>query len=129
MERRRVIRVAIVFAAAAGATAVALGAWLAHGAGLTPAAAAQARTALDYQFWHVLALLGAALVGDRWPGRVATMAAALFMGGMLLFCGGLYLLALRGLPWGAHLAPIGGLLLIAGWLALAWHGFIAIRRS
>jgi uncharacterized membrane protein YgdD (TMEM256/DUF423 family) len=128
MERRRVTRAAIVFAAMAGAAAVALGAWLAHGAGLTPAAAAQARTALDYQFWHVLALLGAVLVAGRWPGRAATLAAALFMGGMALFCGGLYLLALGGLSWAAHLAPFGGMLLIAGWLTLAWHGLASVRR-
>jgi uncharacterized membrane protein YgdD (TMEM256/DUF423 family) len=52
--------------------------------------------------------------------RIAALA---FCTGIVLFCGSLYLLAL-GAPRGfGAVTPIGGVALIAGWLALAWHAW------
>lgn len=103
--------------AAAGAIAVALGAFGAHALhGVLDADALRTwHTAVEYQFWHALALL--ALVrapASRWRGA----AAAAFCLGMLLFCASLYALAL-GAPRAIGAAtPVGGALLIAGWICL-----------
>jgi uncharacterized membrane protein YgdD (TMEM256/DUF423 family) len=76
-------------------------------------------TAVQYHFWHALALLG---VGLAWPhagGPWLRAAGWLFVAGLVLFCGSLYALAL-GAPRQTGLAtPIGGGALIFGWLALA----------
>jgi uncharacterized membrane protein YgdD (TMEM256/DUF423 family) len=102
---------------AAGAIAVALGAFGAHAlSGVLDADALRIwHTAVEYQFWHALALL--ALV--RAPASRWRLAAALAFGlGMLLFCASLYALAL-GAPHAIGAAtPVGGILLIAGWICL-----------
>src|SRR3546814_20707974 len=77
-------------------------------------------------------LLGlAALVGSLAPAaaRRAGIAAALFLAGTLLFCGSLYLKALDLAALTDPLAPAGGFLLMAGWLALAWPGLGLIGRA
>jgi uncharacterized membrane protein YgdD (TMEM256/DUF423 family) len=51
-------------------------------------------------------------------GRPVRLPAWLFAGGIALFSGSLYLLAGSGARWAGPLTPLGGLLLIAGWLAL-----------
>ena len=75
------------------------------------------RTAVEYQFLHALALLVLALQPDskrfRWP-------TALWSAGVLLFSGSLYALVLTEQRNFAYLTPLGGVSLIAGWLALAW---------
>lgn len=69
-------------------------------------------TAVAYQMWHALALLGlAALHKDISAGPSATA----WILGVLLFSGSLYGLALGGPPWLGPVTPLGGLLLIAGW--------------
>ena len=80
-------------------------------------------TAVDYQMWHALALLALAALTPR-PGVVVP---ALFALGVLGFSGSLYALALggNGSLWGP-VTPIGGSLLIVGWLALVVR---ALRRG
>ena len=77
------------------------------------------QTALHYQFFHALGLLGLGLLLDRLPLRTLQAAGWLLFAGVLLFCGSLYLL-LAGAPrmFGV-LTPIGGLALIAGWIVAA----------
>lgn len=101
-----------------GAGAVLLGAWGAHGLrGVLDAQALDVwRTAVRFQFWHVLALLAAALVPGT--GRARRVALWAFSVGIVLFCGSLYALA-----WGAPAAigfvtPLGGLAFVLGWVAL-----------
>jgi len=74
------------------------------------------QTAVQYQLWHALALLLTAALPLRRPAPVAW----LFGLGALIFSGSLYLMALGGPRWFGAITPIGGLLLIAGWLALGW---------
>ena len=105
-----------------GFVAVAAGAFGAHAlrARLTPGDLEIFETAARYQMYHALALFAAAWAVARWPGGAAQAAGWLFLGGTLVFSGSLYLLVLTGQRWLGAITPIGGLALLAGWLALAW---------
>ncbi len=104
--------------ALAGLASVAMAAFAAHGlTGLAPAARHMIASALQMQGWHALALLGTGLWAPH-GGRWADAAGAAFVAGLLLFCGGVYGLAIFGLP-SAAVAPIGGTLLMLGWALLA----------
>jgi uncharacterized membrane protein YgdD (TMEM256/DUF423 family) len=77
------------------------------------------QTALHYQFFHALGLLGLGLLLDRLPLRTLQAAGWLLFAGVLFFCGSLYLL-LAGAPrLVGVLTPIGGLALIAAWCLAA----------
>ena len=104
--------------ALAGAVAVALSAWLAHGAParLDAAQLGMAQNAATMLGWHALALLATGLWAERWTGRLPHLAGGAFALGLLLFCGGV-LGAVAGARLGP-VAPAGGLLLIGGWLFL-----------
>jgi uncharacterized membrane protein YgdD (TMEM256/DUF423 family) len=87
-------------------------------------------TAAKYQMYHAPALLAVgllALSGQR--GRALNLAGWLFLVGVLIFSGTLYALAFTGIPWLGAITPIGGLALIAGWVALAFAGSPAIKAS
>lgn len=72
--------------------------------------------AVRYQFYHAFALIAAGILQRLdLAGKVA---APLFTAGIVIFSGSLYILSLSGNTiWGA-VTPIGGLCLIAGWIAL-----------
>jgi uncharacterized membrane protein YgdD (TMEM256/DUF423 family) len=77
------------------------------------------QTALHYQFFHALGLLGLGILLDRLPLRTLQAAGWLLFSGVLLFCGSLYLL-LAGAPrLVGVLTPLGGLALIAAWCLAA----------
>lgn len=100
-----------VLAALSAAIAVAAGAFGAHGAS-SPQAAEWLRTGGMYQLVHAVAAI--AIMGmARGP------AAALLAGGAI-FGFTLYAMALGAPRWLGAVTPIGGSLLIAGWLWLAW---------
>jgi uncharacterized membrane protein YgdD (TMEM256/DUF423 family) len=105
-----------------GFLAVAAGAFGAHAlrARLTPADLAIFETAARYQMYHALALVAAAWAVGRWPGGAAQAAGWLFLAGTLVYSGSLYLLVFTGQRWLGAITPIGGVGLLAGWLALAW---------
>lgn len=106
--------------AIAGFLAVALGAFGAH--------ALKSRLSADilnifevgvrYHFYHALALLAVAWACSRWPGSLAVASGWLFITGIVIFSGSLYLLAFSGLRWFGAITPIGGLAFLAGWLCL-----------
>jgi uncharacterized membrane protein YgdD (TMEM256/DUF423 family) len=98
-------------AALAAALAVAAGAFGAHGA--SGQAAEWLRTGGQYQLIHAVAALVALRLEARGPGW-------LFVAGGALFAGTLYLMALGAPRWLGAITPIGGTLLIGGWLWLAW---------
>jgi uncharacterized membrane protein YgdD (TMEM256/DUF423 family) len=78
-------------------------------------------TGVRYQMYHVLATLGAALVSTARPeASLPVVAGWLFLAGILIFSGSLYLLVFTGQRrWGA-VTPLGGLAFIAGWVCLAF---------
>lgn len=114
----------IVLGALAGLGAVAMAALAAHGlGGLDPAALSMVRSGVEMQGWHALALLACGLWAPR-GGRLADCAGAAFALGLLLFCGGVYAVGLFGIRLGA-MAPVGGTLLMLGWLLLAVSALVA----
>ena len=102
--------------------AVGLGAFGAHGlrGRLTPELLDVFETAARYQMYHALGLLAVAWAADRWPGGATAAAGWLFVVGIVLFSGSLYLLSLTGTRWLGAITPLGGAAFLAGWLALAW---------
>ena len=103
--------------AVAGFLAVALGAFGAHGLhGLLEKnnMVEVWRTASTYHLIHAAVLL---FVADRLP--CARLAWGLFMAGIVLFSGSLYLLAATGLHWLGAITPLGGICLLGGWMVLA----------
>ena len=116
-------RMALGCAAVLLFVAVALGAFGAHAlkAKVAPELMSVYQTAVQYHFWHALGLLGVGILLLHKPDNGALVAAAwLLVAGLVIFCGGLYALALTGVRgWGA-VAPIGGAAFLAAWAALAW---------
>lgn len=107
------------------ALAVMLGAFGAHG--LKHMASAQQlewwHTATQYFFWHALGLLVLGVLAKAVPAFTVKMPFSLLQLGLIIFCGSLYLMAL-GLPrWLGAITPVGGVLMITGWLTLAWLAF------
>lgn len=105
------------------ALAVMLGAFGAHGlkARATEAQLAWWSTATDYFFYHAIGLLGLAIIAKVIPQLPIKISFILMQLGIILFCGSLYIMAL-GLPRGlGAITPIGGALMIAAWLLLAWN--------
>jgi uncharacterized membrane protein YgdD (TMEM256/DUF423 family) len=119
-------RVALVrLAAALCFLAVALGAFGAHAL----KAALQSSGMVDvwnkavlYHFVHAVALLALALAGT---GNRATY--FLLVGGVVLFSGSLYTMALTNVRWLGAITPLGGLAFLAGWLCLAWGAATKMR--
>lgn len=108
-------RLWIALGALNGAMAVAAAAYVAHAA-TDPARARALASAVQMQGWHALALLVCGLWGAAggWPVHVA---GTLFTLGMLLFCGAVWVPQFGG-PGLGMVAPVGGTMLIAGWLVL-----------
>jgi len=76
-------------------------------------------TAADYQMYHGLALLAVGLLSTMKPKRSLQIAGWSFVGGVVLFSGSLYVLTLTGNTKLGMITPIGGLLFLVGWVALA----------
>ena len=130
-------RLWLICGALLGGTAVALGAYRAHGletklrVGLGDDAQGQAAvakrlsdcdTAVRYQMFQALALLAVGLLAERRSGKLLVAAGSCFLLGIVLFAGPLYLSSLfdRHLHWAV--IPTGGGLMIAGWGVLAVAG-------
>jgi len=122
MERRF-----LFLASLGGGLAVILGAFGAHvlKGRLDPAHLEIFDVAVRYHMYHALALLGLASVLSRRPAdRTLHAAGWLFLAGMVLFSGSLYLLTFTGIRSLGVITPLGGLAFIAGWLSVA----LAARR-
>jgi uncharacterized membrane protein YgdD (TMEM256/DUF423 family) len=76
------------------------------------------KTAADYQLWHALATVAAALIAVRWASGAASAAGWCFVVGVLVFSGSLYALALTDRRTLGAVTPLGGVLLLAGWALL-----------
>jgi uncharacterized membrane protein YgdD (TMEM256/DUF423 family) len=118
----------LLLASIFGGLAVGLGAFGAHALGdrLGPSLLNTYEIAVRYQFYHALALVAVIVVLGRWPtASAAVVAGWLFVAGILIFSGSLYLLVFTGVRWLGAITPIGGVAFIAGWACLAW---VALRN-
>ncbi|MFT3929712.1 MAG: DUF423 domain-containing protein [Spongiibacteraceae bacterium] len=112
----------LVIAAINGFLAVALGAFGAHGLKqkLSADMLAVYQTGVQYHFYHTLALFGVALLMLQLPqSALLRWSAGLFLIGMIIFSGSLYVLAISGIRWLGAITPLGGVAFLAGWALLA----------
>ncbi|MGB6036952.1 MAG: DUF423 domain-containing protein [Cryomorphaceae bacterium] len=118
------------------AMAVVLGALGAHAleALISPEQLDSFKTGVRYQAWHSLALVILGFSGNHLLSKKSLkILTSLFVGGIIFFSISIYLLNTRELlgieSWKSFLGPItpiGGLLLISGWMFL---GFQAVRNK
>jgi uncharacterized membrane protein YgdD (TMEM256/DUF423 family) len=113
IEQSRIAPVGALLAA----IGIGLGAFGAHGlrAVLDEAALGWWHTAVQYQMWNAIGLVALGAL----PRRLG-LAALLIGAGVLVFSGSLYVMALTGARWLGMVTPIGGALMIAGWVSAAW---------
>ena len=118
-------------AALLGALAVMLGAFAAHGLKqiLNVDTLQIFETAVRYQFYHVFALLAVGILYAAYPGKFMKWAGNLFIAGIIIFSGSLYLLCYvkqNQLPlnWIGAITPFGGAAFIIGWIML----FVAVVK-
>ena len=121
-----IARIWIGCGALVGLSAVAMAAAAAHSlpAQFDAASMQMVRSALEMQGWHALALMFTGLWASR-GGIIAHLAGGAFVIGILLFCGAVYALALFNVHLAA-VAPLGGTLLMLGWLLV---GLSVFRRA
>jgi uncharacterized membrane protein YgdD (TMEM256/DUF423 family) len=124
------IRLFICVAAIDGFLSVLLGAFAAHGlSGLLTAKALQLwHTAVQYQMYHVFALLAVAGLLHHQSSKALILAGLAFILGSFLFCSSLYALALGAPAAIGIITPFGGLSFLVGWLALFFAGW-QMKRS
>ena len=115
-------RTLVVLAAGFAFTAVAAGAFGAHALKerLSSESLGIFETGARYQMYHALALFVVAWAGTRWEAGQFAWSGWLFVAGIVIFSGSLYLLALTGTRWLGAITPIGGACFLAGWISLAW---------
>jgi len=113
-------------AAVLGALSVAIGAFAAHTLkrNISDYALEIFETAVKYQFYHVFALLAVGIVYKEFPNKLLKWSGILFIAGIILFSGSLYILSaikavmLPGYNWIGAFTPLGGLCFITGWICL-----------
>lgn len=114
-------------------TAVALGAFAAHGlkAVVAPEQLTTFETGVRYQFYHAFALMGLGLLSRQNDNRYYRWAGWAFVAGIICFSGSLYLLSCREVlgisswKWLGPVTPLGGLMFLGGWCLL----LLGIRSS
>lgn len=109
-----------LWGALSGFVAVLAGAFGAHAlrAHLPSDLLAAFETGARYQMYHALALCVVAWAVTQWPTQLIRLSGWLFIAGTALFSGSLYVLALTGTTWWGAVTPVGGVLLLGGWLTL-----------
>lgn len=111
----------LIFGAILGLLGVMVGAFGAHALKETLEKAenmATYETAVKYQFYHALALVLTGILFKEFPNQWTNYAGYSFFVGSIIFSGSLYLICFTGIKTFGAVAPIGGSLLILGWLFL-----------
>ena len=116
-------KIVLMISALSGMLAVGLGAFGAHALkerlsinGLE----STYQTAVQYHFYHTLALLVVGLLLIKYPNQWLNFSSYSTMAGIILFSGSLYALAISGVRWLGAITPLGGLCFILGWIFLLW---------
>lgn len=119
-------KIFITLASLSAMLAVALGAFGAHAlkGRLDEYALGVFQTAVQYHFYHSLALLAVGVLAVSQPQTVLLKTSGwMFFLGILVFSGSLYLLSTTGVRWLGAITPLGGLAFLAGWACLAAIGW------
>jgi uncharacterized membrane protein YgdD (TMEM256/DUF423 family) len=114
--------------ATSGFLSVVLGAFSAHGLEglISDRRMENFQTAVQYQIFHTLAMLGIVCIEDRFlQSKYRIYSAVFLLLGIFLFSGSLYLLAVTDITWLGMITPLGGSAFIIGWIML----FLAAQRS
>ena len=109
-----------------GLISVALGAFAAHSLKqhISDYALGIFETGVRYQFYHVFALLASGILYKDFQNKFIKLSGGLFITGMILFSGSLYILTyikaamVPGYNWVGAITPFGGLCFIVGWFFL-----------
>lgn len=121
------MRLIIIISALFGAIGVLLGAFGAHAFEDELISAGRLdtyRTAIQYHFYHTLAaLLSSILIKDSVQLQKAKTASILFLTGVLLFSGSLYILCFTSFTSIAYVTPVGGVFFLAGWIWLSYAAY------
>lgn len=126
-------KVMVLIGAVLGGLSVTLGAFGAHGmpryletqgisAALIEKRLDDWEVASRYLMYHALAVLACGVLAHLRPSLALSIAAWFFILGTLIFSGMLYVLVLTETPWLGRIVPIGGVLMIFGWISLAYAG-------
>ncbi len=126
----------LITASVIGTLSVALGAFGAHALKtmIDEKALAVFETAVRYQFYHMFALLAVAVLYQNFPGKLMLWAGRLFIAGIILFSGSLYLLTylqaqnITRLKWVGAITPLGGVAFIVGWVLIAVAVAVAKKK-
>lgn len=124
------MRLWMVLGAVNGFLAVAAGAFGAHGlkSRLTANGMLDVfETGARYHMYHALAMLAVAWMATQTPSRLVPASGWCFLGGIVLFSGSLYALAITNVKMLGAITPFGGGLFLAGWFLLALSAFSATR--
>lgn len=79
------------------------------------------QTAVDFQFFHGLGIIGVTLAGlRRVTGKLVWVAAWMLVAGTVLFCGSIYATTLGAPDFLGSAAPYGGIAFMLGWLLFAF---------
>ena len=116
----------ITLGSLSGMLAVVFGAFGAHAlkGRLDEYATGVFETAVQYHFYHSLALLAVGIIALHQPQTALLRSSGwLFFLGLVVFSGSLYLLSITGIRWLGAITPLGGLSFIAGWACLAATGW------
>lgn len=120
MKPKQIIQISAIL----GMLAVVLGAFGAHGLAAHLESIGRTdtfETAVKYHFYHTLAILGVGLLAHYHSDVIHFRNAAwLFLVGILIFSGSLYVMSLTGITWLGAITPLGGVGFIAGWGLLFW---------
>lgn len=114
-------RSSVLAGAILGALGVALGAFGAHAFKPMLVETGRLETyelAVRYEFYHALALLTTGILQQFIQTKYIRLASLFFLLGTLLFSGSLYLLCFTNITLFAMATPLGGVLLISGWILL-----------
>ena len=116
------MKIFLLLGAINGFLAVTLGAFGAHGleGKVSEKMLGTWEKAVDYQMFHTMALFVTGLLAEKISGVSIVWAGWLFLIGILLFSGSLYVYSTTGIKSLAMITPFGGLTFLAGWIVLGY---------
>jgi uncharacterized membrane protein YgdD (TMEM256/DUF423 family) len=127
-DKMKIHKLFIAFTALFGVSAVIIGSLSAHAIdkGLSIESLQRLETGLEYQFYHVVALLGVGILASlhrNSDSLLLKLSGLAFITGILLFSGSLYIYAITGDELFGKVTPFGGIFFIFGWLMLFFFSF------